>query len=436
MKVPSIQASTAVPTSAPLPREEKTQPKIFKIKSLHFLLLSLLMLLMALPAKAFSPQLDGTMMPYDFALTDSTVPWGSDLKPVFINYVARHGARFLSSEKKIDDLRKDLLKAKSRGTLTSKGERFLALINKVDSVTAGNWGALNATGIMEEQRLGKEMAATCPQLLEEGRIEAIATYVPRVVMTMYELCHELARYSSHLEIYTSEGRQFSPMLRYFTTDKAYVEYIDNGPWHFAFDNFMRNTLPDRPAVALINGVTDSRKLQKMSLDAYGVLQSLRAAGIKADPSEWFTAEEYLQCWEVANLKHYYQRSASAFSSLPATCAIPLLEDIIVKTETALKATDNLKAFLRFGHAETVIPLFALMRLPGCYEPLCNPDDVSKKWKDYEVSPLGANLMIVILKDNSGKAFAAMRLNGRWVETDGSKVTEWEKLKTIWQSYMN
>ena len=175
MKVPSIQASTADPTSPPPPREEKTQPKIFKIKSLHFLLLSLTMLVMTFPSRAFSPQLDGTMMPYDFALTDSTVPWGSDLKPVFINYVARHGARFLASGKKIDDLRKDLLKAKSRGTLTSKGKRFLALIDKVDSVTAGNWGALNATGIMEEQRLGKEMAATCPQLLEEGRIEAISS---------------------------------------------------------------------------------------------------------------------------------------------------------------------------------------------------------------------------------------------------------------------
>ena len=93
--------------------------------------------------------------------------------------------------------------------------------------TDGNWGALNHIGIMEEKRLGKEMAAICPELLKEGKIEASATYVPRVVMTMYELCHELARYSSGPEISTSEGRQFNPLLRFFKTDANYMHYLDS-----------------------------------------------------------------------------------------------------------------------------------------------------------------------------------------------------------------
>ena len=398
-------------------------------------LVPVLLLIATLPARAFSPHLDGTMMPYDFAVSDTSVPWGNDMKPVLINYVARHGARFLSSEKKISSLLRTLRDAESAGHLTSKGKDFLNLLYTVDSVTAGNWGALDAIGIMEEEELGRQMAATCPELLKKGDVTAVSSYVPRVVMTMYELCHELARYSNHLEITTAEGRQFDPLLRYFTTDKEYSDYIEHGPWRFAYENYLRNTVPVQPAAGMIKGAIDSDRLRDITLDAYGVLQSLNAAGIVADPSEWFTEDDYRSCWQVTNLKHYYQRSVSVFSDIAARSASPILKDIIAKTDSKLENKDNTVAYLRFGHAETVIPLFALMRLPGCYAPSCSPEDVSFQWNDSDISPLGANLMVVTLEDEGGKHYAAMRLNGKWIETDGKKIIEWESLKKIWQSYL-
>lgn len=416
----------------------------------------------AVSAAGFDPELDGTMMPYNFAAGDSAVPWGDELRPVFINYVARHGARFLSSEKKVSDIEKVLEDARSKGRLTEKGKAFLRLLDKVRAATGGNWGALDAVGKAEEQRLGRQMAASCPELLKEGRVTAIATYVPRVVMTMYEVCHELARHSSYIEVYTSEGRQYDPMLRYFKTDKEYVAYLDSGAWLMAYDKYAREVLPTAPAASMVKGVADTKKLQKLSFDAYGVLQSLRAAGIDADAGKWFSEDEYRSCWEVANLRHYYQRSASPFSSLPAQCAAPILRDIIAKADSvfdfnkAVRIAETVgheadhsnaqKAYLRFGHAETVIPLFALMRLPGCYAPLCNPAEVADRWKDYEVAPLGANLLIVCLEDGGGKRYASMRLNGRWVSfkpdgtaagfsESGKRVIEWEKLRDVWKSYL-
>lgn len=165
-------------------------------------------------AGSFPPQLNGSMMPFDFSRCDSTVPWDSGMTPVFINYMARHGARFLSSEKKVESLKKELAKARSEGYLTDKGIQFMTLLQQVDSVTDGDWGALNAVGIYEEKRLGEMMVNAVPELLEKGRVEAIATYVPRVVMTMYELCHELSRHSSYLEMSASEGREYNPLLRF------------------------------------------------------------------------------------------------------------------------------------------------------------------------------------------------------------------------------
>lgn len=314
-------------------------------------------------------------------------------------------------------------------------------------------GALNATGIMEEKRLGREMASIAPSLLKEGRVIAVSSYVPRVVMTMYELCHQLACYSSGLEIHTSDGHLYDPLLRYFKTDKPYADYIDNGPWTFAYDNFYRENIPVAPAASLSNEVLDESRLRKMTADMYGILQSLRAAGIDCDPSQWFTEKEYIKCWETDNLRHYYQRSASSFSDLPAKAAAPLLQGIVQRTDSCFESRKNdaiaeiggihatkdeqnpVKAYLCFGHAETVLPLFSLMRLPGCYEPLLNPAEVASVWKDWKISPLGANLLMVCLEDNAGKPYIALRLNGKWIDFNGKKLIEWHILRNEWISYM-
>ena len=61
-----------------------------------------------------------------------------------------------------------------------------------------------------------------------------------------------------------------------------------------------------------------------------------------------------------------------------------------------------------------------MRLPGCYAPLLNPQDVAKEWKDWQIAPLGANLMMVCLEDKEGRLFTALRLNGKWIEMEGKR----------------
>lgn len=403
----------------------------------RLLFLSLAMALcLCMYGQIFPAYLDGTMRPYDFSQTDSTAPWDDGLKPVFINYVARHGARFLSSEKKISHLRKELEKASREGYISERGRLFLSLTDTVLAVTDNRWGALNHVGIMEEKRLAGEMTEVAPELFRKGKVTAVATYVPRVVMTMYEFCHELACFSDNLEISTSEGKQFNSLLRYFTTDSAYVAYLKDkdSVWRSAYDSFAASTLPTKPAQSFFNKKMNNEVLRKLSLEAYGILQSLPAAGIRADRGVWFSEKDYRKCWEVSNLEHYYERSANPFSTLPAASAAPLLESLISSTDAALGGTSEEIAFLRFGHAETLLPLFSLMRLPGCYAPDATPQKLASTWVDTDITPLGANLMMVVLKDNGGKAYVALRLNGKWVEVEGKKIVEWSRLRALWQEW--
>lgn len=387
-----------------------------------------------LGAMAHSPELDGTMMPYTFTREAVQAPWDTTMRPVFVNYVARHGARYLSSESKVSNLRSELADAEKKGLLTKKGHDFLLLLNKVDYRTAGHWGALDPLGIQEENKLAQEMYDLMPGLLSSGGVYSCATYVPRVIKSQYEFCHRLAVNAPRLEIQTHEGKQFNPLLRFFTTDKAYADYLKEGPWRYAFDTFRSEKLPVIPAAGMLQGVYDSKRLQDISEQAYGVLQSLRAAGIEAEPSEWFSEKEYRDCWEVANLKHYLQRSANTFTPIAAEAARPLLDSLVSNADRAFEGNvPYRRADLYFGHAETVIPLFALMRLPGCYSPDLQPDQVAAVWRDWEVAPLGANLMMVCLTDGNGGRYVSLRLNGRWLEMEGTKVIPWERLRTLWTS---
>lgn len=380
--------------------------------------------------------LDGSMTPYNLSVNQplsAVVP--DSLAPIFVNYIGRHGARYLSSAKKVDNLRNTLEEARTKGFLTDRGKEFLTLLDRVETLSAGQWGALDSIGIEEQRELAHQMHSMFPGLLSAGRVDAIATYVPRVVMSMYQFCHTLAKEAPDLEIYTSEGKQNNPTLRFFNTDKDYAGYLEHGPWHPVLDAFISSRVPVLPAIRLVSEhyALDTSRLRKMSLEIYGVLQSLRATGMGAPTEEWMSEDEYRACWEADNLDHFLRRTFNGISYLPGRAAGPLLMSFVEYGDSAATGRSQLRAMLRFAHAETLMPLFSLMRIPGCYSMSTDYDNIYRFWKDCDVVPLGANLLVAYLRGHSGKVYVAMRLNGRWVApmADGRMVVGWNELRSSW-----
>lgn len=401
-------------------------------------LILILLLAMSAITKAgasdvFPSWMNGTMMPIDTAAIDFQYP--DTLKPIFVNHIGRHGARFLSSERKMSDLKKFLDKAVVEGTLSDKGKVFVRLIDSVSRKTDGRWGALDKLGKSEERTIGRHLSKSFPELFIHGRVKAVSSYVPRCVMSMYEFCHELNTLNPQIEISTKEGSSTDRLLRFFTVDTAFTDYLSHGEWRECYDRFMKKNVPAAPARSLLNGgKTSGKDLQSISMGMYGILQSLKAAGIKADPSVWFTRKQYLKCWEVSNMKHYLQRSGNLISGIPAKASAPLLENIICVADSVLSGNKKLTAMLRFGHAETLIPLLSLMDIPGCNFTGKDIEKVSSEWKDYRISPLAANLVIACFRSASGKIYAITYLNGKAtapIKGDCNTVIPWERLKEYW-----
>lgn len=344
--------------------------------------------------------------------------WPDSLRAVLVSHVGRHGARYLSSESKVLAVEDALNRARVAGSLTRKGIEAMGILEQVRAATGTNWGMLTRVGFAEESMIAEQMTGIAPSLFkcEAGgcRVEGIATEVPRVVETMYALNTGLARFSGDLEIRASDGKEFSPWLRFFTTDRDYVRYLESGPWRGAYDTYYNKVVPTRPAAQLVGDGWSRHDLQKLTMAMYGVMQGMPAAGLDISRYEWFEDDEMGACASVSNYQHYLQRCANPYSDEPARAAIPLLRLILSLGMPEGEAPSGTVALLRFGHAETVLPLFSLMGLPGCDDSNLTPENLSETFDVGKVSPLGANLQLYYLEGPSGVRYVAALLNGRVV----------------------
>lgn len=378
-------------------------------------------------------QCEGSAMPYPVPAESVTLP--DSLTAVFINHVGRHGARFPSSPKNVTTLIRELAKADSAKALTPAGEELLTLAKFVSETSRNRWGALDSLGMAEQRGIASRMFRNYGMLFNDTRVNAISSYSPRCVMSMYEFTHQLDRLNNHIEITTSSGRQNSPLMRPFDLDPDFIEWVKNGDWKAAYEMQFETMMPTAPARKLFKGEyakeMTNDEARKVSFHAFKLLQGLSAMGLPSKMERYFTREEANQAWSCTNLSHYLERTASTLSTLPAEIAAPLLTDLLTTAEAAVEGKQQYAVMLRFGHAETLMPLLSLMHLDGCYYLTNYFDTVALHWKDFHVVPMASNLQMILVKSKSGKMYVRLDLNERPIPLlPGSDIiyTPWEQAR--------
>lgn len=384
--------------------------------------------------------LEGTMMPYDFSSIDPIPDMPDSLEAVHICYVARHGARYMSSAKKVTQLI-DLLAGQSeKDSITEIGRDFLSLLTSINRTTDSRWGALSEVGVEEELRLGNDISRLFPTLINRGTVMAKATYVPRVVMSMYEFLHSLNRNHQQLNISTLSGAVNDSLLRCFDAYKDYALYRDSGEWQNVYDNFVSTYVSSRPAKEIFgySGIDESRG-KSLTMDIYSVIQSLQAMGLPAPTDKWMTQEEYRACWKAANLQRYLRNTLNPLSKTVVYATVPLIHAIIDDVDTySCSSTSSVPLSCWFGHAETLMPMLSVMGIPECSYYTDNWDSVSEHWRSQDMVPLGANFMLILMRSvgaSDGEVYAMLRLNGRNISAfPGSPlIIPWSELKSYWNA---
>ena len=355
---------------------------------------------------------DGSLMPYPTDINPAVFP--DTLKPLFLNLVGRHGARFPASSANCLKLRKALAKADSLGTITPTGRQLAKLNDLVIKNSDNRWGALDSLGKAEQRAIATRMFYNFGEIFKDGAtVNAISSYSPRVMMSMYCFTHQLDRMDNRINFITSTGRMNSPLVRPFDVDEDYKAFRKENLTNTVYQDYFTQACPTA-AIKRVLGerypFASDEEMRDLAITEYYVVAGCRAMNITPNASNYFSKEEYNALWSCFNLRQYLQRTATTISSVPADIASQLVQDLISTTEGFINGTNPAVCNLRFGHAETLMPLLSLMRLKGCYYMTNYFDTVGLHWKDFEVVPMAANLQMILFKSNTGKYYVRVDLN--------------------------
>ena len=353
-----------------------------------------------------------SLRPYPLEVKPTAYP--DSLTPVMINHVGRHGARYAASATNTETLKTALVKASASGTITPLGKRLLAITDDVMELSHGRWGALDSLGEYEQRMLASRMYATFRPVFDKAVVSAISSYSPRVMMSMYSFTHQLDRLDNKIEFSTATGRKYSYLMRPFDTSKEFQEFYKSAEVMDTYDTYFRQACPVT-AIERVLGKDfdygDATQKQTLAITEYYVLAGLAAMSYDCNLSQFFTIEEINALWSCFNLRQYLQRTASTLSSEPADIATDLLKNLIETTDDFIAGDTRVNVFLRFGHAETVLPLVSLMRLPSCYYMTNYFDTVARNWQDFNIVPMAANVQMILFRHNkSGKYYVRLDLN--------------------------
>lgn len=362
-------------------------------------------------------QCQGSLCPYPAGINPMQYP--DTLVPVMVNHVGRHGARYPASSSFTLRLQRALERADSLGCITHLGRSMLALTRTVVARSEGKWGALDSLGMAEQRSIATRMFYGLKPMFKDVRVRAVSSYSPRAMMSMYEFTHQLDRLDNRIEFATSTGRQNSPLLRPFDLDQDYKDLRKSSQLTDPYQIFMLETCPTEPIIRILGKnypFIDDAEKRDLALCEYYVVAGCPAMMLPVSPSQYFTRAEINALWSCFNLRQYLQWTATTISRVPADLASALLQDLIATFEQYLAGEDIATVQLRFGHAETLMPLLSLMHLPGAYYMTNYFDTVALHWQDFNIVPMAANLQLILFRNpQSGRYYLHTRLNEQAVK---------------------
>lgn len=385
-------------------------------------LLGLLLLTATLIVSAVDPsstsytytQCEGSLTPYPKQIQRVSYP--DSLVPVFINHVGRHGSRYPASSANCLALKRLLQKADSLGSITPLGRKLAQTNDRIIALSEGLWGAIDSVGIAEQQGIASRMFMDFAELFgEDCTVEAISSYSPRAMMSMYAFAHQLDRLNNRTTFRTSTGRINSLLMRPFDSDEDYKVFRSSKAWESAYKSYFEAACPTsaiRRAVGADFVFASEDEARNAAMAEYYVLAGMKSMGLQSELKDFMSIPEANALWSCFNLRQYLQRTASTVSSVPADIASDLVLDLIDTTDKFVTGEDSeVKVRLRFGHGETLMPLLSLLRVPGCYYLTNYFDTVARNWCDFKVIPMSANFRMVVFKSrNTGNYYVRVDVN--------------------------
>ncbi|AJI79495.1 histidine phosphatase family protein [Corynebacterium singulare] len=398
----------------------------------------------------------------------STAPTG--FHQIYTSTVNRHGSRGLSGFK-YDDLAQQMLEyAKEHDQLTELGEKLIPQVEAMITVNkelAGGpgqeagYGNLTVVGREELQGIGQRNAqrnAALMESIEEDnlKVKYMSSGADRANDSGWSFGEAWLSHNSKLSDNLVDGMEDGHVAIETRTDLLHAHKDKKSPSYERYSKWKDSETLDskvqeayaKPASqtaarSLLNkiftedfiaGLEDGtitfvgrdnkgksvEGIVEAALQFYNLYIIAPAlAHEEQTPSEGWIFDQYMDNASsptfayLLDVEDYYQKGPAIEGQTVAYDNYePLLEEMIQGVKDRAEGGD-VAAEYRFGHAETIIPLAALLKLPGS-EKGTPADELytweNSEWRGDKVAPMGANIQWDAFQNERGETLVRMLYN--------------------------
>lgn len=342
---------------------------------------------------------------------DSVAPVPEGYKPVYISHYGRHGSRWPVNQK-IYKTAGDFFQAQQLAeNITSEGKAVWKKVTGCAGNAHGHLGELTGKGERQHRAIADRMIKRFPTLFESGKVAARSSVEPRCIMSMMAFCDQLEENAPGIRISKHATPGDMDFIHHNTAD-AKMNTGEDAPWMWEFSAYRDSVSRCRKAAAkLFKKVPETDSLAVFMRSLYDVAISVQDIdSLDVDLLSIFDTDELAGLWKAGNYMQYAScgKAPVSLESGPESVK-PLLAEITERADDML-TSGAVKADLRFGHDTDLLRLVSLLDIDGRGVELEDPEEVAEKWKNFEISPMGANLQLVFFRNGTGNVVVQPRLN--------------------------
>lgn len=372
-------------------------------------------------------------------------------KPVFINYVGRHGARHLTKEVNTYQAYQLLMKADSLHVLTEKGQELKQQVLNLEKVENGNIKSISAEGRAELKGIGERMVKQNPNLFKQAA--NIKVSVTKEIRTQ----QSADAFFTGINSATPNQPEISKV-----TDDVNLRFYDFSPAYDAFKDgdIVEKKLKDLQQQEHIDQLNKAfaerifkpvfaqklspKQTEKFTADVFGfasIVYSLQneiaQAGIKPENLNFntvFTCEELARLGLIDAAEDYLKKGPGINANgIQIKIAAPLLINFI-KTTDEFIAGRKYNEQLRFAHAETIAPFATLLGITSADKVATDLTKLNQVWQAGNVAPLSSNIQWILYQQKDTRnCLVKVLLNEKEARITGLKTQNfpfynWNDLK--------
>ncbi|HEY4061695.1 MAG TPA: hypothetical protein VGM30_07330 [Puia sp.] len=403
----------------------------------------------------------GTKTPYVPPHVPYT-PAPAGYRPVFVNYVGRHGARFLTKGG-TDTHVLEILDAAARShSLTDTGERVRVMVERLVGLEKGKYERISLLGAEEQRAIGERVLYNYKDAFTGRGLDVQVTYKVRTQQSADAFLHSYGGWYTGARRWMRTADSLDAILRFYDLSPGYQRYKKGVVLKRAMDSLVRDGRTRAAAEEVGSRIFRAsfragwKEGEEVAFadelyDLYSVQFSLSGEmaerGYTKDSIDLGLAfSRKALAWEDfrSGAQDFLEKGPAADPlGIQVKVAAPLLADLVRVMDRAVGGGGP-DAVLRFTHAEAIAPFAALLGIPSASVGCGSVYQYADHWQAAEVIPLSANIQW-ILYGNGKDWLVKVLLNEREVrlplgetagrvpaESKGAGVTgpyyKWEELR--------